>query len=272
MKPTIALFAIFALFASALSSEAASTGNKNGPDLLPPVTIPTVDHKPVAAARQSLAQAQSHLTKAQEGVNSLVADLKKQFQGSAKFRAASDRLTSSQTEYERLSTAVIESLGQRDPAYRQARADKEAASQKVQAIKAAGGTSDPEMLVAAKALTDKGSDVTKMEQAAIAADPKASAARQRMTTAAAEVKALLQEFEGSIKQNKDWQKLHGQEDAARDDITRTTAALTSALEKERSEENARQAAQNEQHRRDVENSRRKAAWEEQHNKKNKKNG
>ena len=47
----------------------AGAANQTGPALLPAVSIPSVDHKPVTSARQKVAAAQTRLTQAQEGVN-----------------------------------------------------------------------------------------------------------------------------------------------------------------------------------------------------------
>ena len=102
------------------------------------------------------------------------------------------------TEYDRISQDVLAKLKTGDADYRALLEQKDHAEDQVEAVQASARIPAPEAVTpAAQKKLDLKSKITRKEQAALAADPQARAAKARLTEANEHVNAMRQQARGA---------------------------------------------------------------------------
>ncbi|MDB5320325.1 MAG: hypothetical protein JWN40_1956 [Phycisphaerales bacterium] len=114
------------------------------------------------------------------------------------YRRALAELQQAQTELDAISTRVLDKLKTGDADYQALLNERDRAEDRVEAVQAAARVPSPEAVTtAAQKKLDLKSRITKKEQAAIAADPEARAAKARVTEANERVTAMRQQARGA---------------------------------------------------------------------------
>jgi uncharacterized protein YdcH (DUF465 family) len=114
------------------------------------------------------------------------------------YRQALAELQQAQAEYDRISQDVLERLKKGDGDYRELLAQRDHAEDQVEAVQAAARIPAPAAVTpAAQKKLDLKSKITRKEQAALAADPQARAAKARVTEANERVTAMRQQARGA---------------------------------------------------------------------------
>jgi hypothetical protein len=125
------------------------------------------------------------------------AALKSALLASPQWRDADEQVRIDQSQYDSASAIVLAKL-RAQPAYQQALAQKAADAQKIASIKAKDPNAPIDRTEAvATAKLDAAQSVTQMENAAIAADPRASAAKVKLDTAIAQRQEIRQAIESA---------------------------------------------------------------------------
>ena len=218
------------LVAASLSAFAAKKDKTKG---LPPASsnnIPDVDDKPMKDAKVKLAQAQGQVERAQDVLNKLVAELRKQSETSPQLSAAQEALRQAQADYDNAAAPVLEKV-RASGAYRDALDAKKAAAQKVQDLQADPNAEQDQITAAARVVLEKGHAVTEMENAAIVADPKIVVLKEKLATANTNLLKVKRDLEQSIKNNPQVLEARKQVEQAQQQVPSLQAAYNSELEK-----------------------------------------
>src|SRR5213079_334185 len=157
-----------------------------------------VDDKPMKDAKVKLAQAQGQVERAQDALNKLIAELRKQSEASPQLSAAQEALRQAQAEYDNAAAPVLEKV-RASTAYRDALDAKKAAAQKVQDFQADPNADQDQITAAARIVLEKGHVVTEMENGALGADPKIVILKEKLATANTNLLKLKRDLEQSIK-------------------------------------------------------------------------
>jgi len=117
-----------------------------------------------------------------------------QLEGMPEYRQALAELQQAQAEYDRISQDVLDKLKTADADYRALLDQKEHAEDQVEALQASARIPAPQAVTpAAQKKLDLKAKITRKEQAALAADPQARAAKARLTEANERVNAMRQQ-------------------------------------------------------------------------------
>jgi len=203
----------------------------------PNTAVPPVDHSASAKARKDMIDAQAALNNAQSRFDDVARELRSEFQQSGEYRTALAAVEQAQADFDAARAIVLGRLAD-DPAYKAARQKKEAAEKARDELDAAPGS--PEQTAAATAVLDAASEVSKLETAAINADPAASAARERLAAASARLNDLKKKFEDSIANHPKLQALRKELETAKAKLSAAEKALDAALQNEAQQEMQRQ--------------------------------
>jgi len=173
----------------------------------PQSSAETQQQKAGAAAQQAhdqaVTDAQTALTNAQADLNAVVVKAQSAFQGSPEYVAANSELTSSQAAYAAAST-VVKGRVDATPEFADAKAKSDKSQAELADAKANSGTTDDEMLAVAQAALNTSSAAHKIEADAIAADPTASSAMDKVVAAQKSIDALNADFHQKVTQTPDY--------------------------------------------------------------------
>jgi chromosome segregation ATPase len=200
---------------------------------LPPASsnnIPDVDDKPMKDAKVKLAQAQGQVERAQDTLNKLIAELRKQSEASPQLSAAQEALRQAQADYDNAAAPVLEKV-RAGNAYRDALDAKKAAAQKVQDLQADPNADQDQITAAARVVLEKGHAVTEMENAALVADPKIVVLKEKLAAANSNLLKLKRDLEQSIKTNPQVLEARKQVEQAQQQVPPLQAAYNSESEK-----------------------------------------
>lgn len=210
-------------------------------------TIPEVDDKAYQDAKNKLALAQGRLERAQDALATLLKHRREEFESSPELSKAQAAIRDAQGEYDSAAGPILERVRGR-PEHKSAVAAKQAAAKKVADLQQAEApVPQDEIAAAAKAALDRGAAVSAIERAALDADPKVAAAKQKLAAANAKVLQLRRDFETSLKADPqvagsrqeiekfraDLGPLQSAYDAALQDYSRQVAAREKALHDDR---------------------------------------
>jgi uncharacterized protein YdcH (DUF465 family) len=121
-----------------------------------------------------------------------------QLEAMPEYRRALAELQQAQTELDTVSTRVLDKLKTGDADYQALLNERDRAEDRVEAVQAAARVPSPEAVTpAAQKKLDLKSRITKKEQAAVAADPEARAAKARVAEANERVTAMRQQARGA---------------------------------------------------------------------------
>ncbi|HEV7302017.1 MAG TPA: hypothetical protein VGN72_21960 [Tepidisphaeraceae bacterium] len=134
----------------------------------------------------------------------------KTFEASEDWQKAQQELQQAQAAYDEASKPVLDALKEK-PEYKESKKAEEEARAAVQAAHKEGDPSPAEVTAPATEALEAGSEVTKMEQAALDADPKVAELKAKRDEIAARLQALQQQRDAAILADPEWQaakKLH----------------------------------------------------------------
>ncbi|HYE20241.1 MAG TPA: hypothetical protein VEA69_17465 [Tepidisphaeraceae bacterium] len=112
------------------------------------------------------------------------------------YRQALADVSAAEEVYTLAERRVLDRLKRDNPRYRQLMEEKAAATDRVEAVQAAARIPSPDRVTpAAQAKLEVGSELTRLEQEAVAADPEASAARAKLTQAQQRVTVMRKQVQ-----------------------------------------------------------------------------
>jgi len=200
---------------------------------LPPASsnnIPDVDDKPMKDAKVKLAQAQGQVERAQDTLNKLIVELRKQSETSPQLSAAQEALHQAQADYDNAAAPILEKV-RASTAYRDALDAKKAAAQKVQDLQADPNADQDQITAAARIVLERGHAITATENTALAADPKIVALKEKLAAANSNLLKLKRDLEQSIKNNPQVLEARKQVEQAQQQVPSLQAAYNSESEK-----------------------------------------
>jgi hypothetical protein len=218
---------------------AAKDKTKGLPDAAPAAA--PVDNKPVQDAKSKLAVAQGKVEHAQDAMNQLIVQLRKDAETSPTISEAVTALKQAQSEYDSATGPILIKV-RGTSEYLAAMEEKKAAAAKVLELQAAVPPDQGEITKAATIVLDKGHAITKLEANALAADPKASALKEKLTAANSHLLKARYELDQSIKSNPQIQAAKKTIEDAQVDVPPLQAAYNSALQKYNADVAARDQA------------------------------
>jgi len=225
-----------------LSSQGAAKNKTKGlPDANP--ANAEIDNKPVQDAKSKLAIAQGKVEHAQDAMNTLLAELRKQADASPAVAEAITALKQAQSDYDSATGPILTRV-RGTTEYLAAMEEKKAASARVLTLQAEVPPNQEEITKAAMVVLNKGHAITQLETANLAADPKVSALKEKLAAANSQLLKARYAAEQSVKN--DPQILAGKKtiEEAQAEIPPLQSAYDSALQKYNAAVAARDAAMN----------------------------
>jgi hypothetical protein len=229
-------------FAFALPALAAAKDKTKG---LPPASPANteIDNKPVQDAKAKLGVAQGKVEHAQDAMNALLVQLRKDAETSPAIADAVTALKQAQADYD-TATAPILLKVRSTPEYTSAMADKQAAAKNVLALQAEVPPNQAEITKAATIVLNKGHAITQLESAALAADPTVSALKEKLNAANSRLLKARYAAEQSIKTDPQVAVAKKTVEDAQAEVAPLQSAYNTALEKYNNAVAARNAANN----------------------------
>lgn len=222
-----------------------SLGAKNKTKGLPaanPANV-EVDNKPVQDAKSKLALAQGKMEHAQDAMNTLLVELRKEAEASPAVAEAVTALKQAQSEYDSATGPILIRV-RGTSEYLAAMEEKKAASQRVLALQAEVPPNQDEITKAAMVVLNKGHAITQLETANLAADPKVLALKEKLAAANSKLLKARYEADQSVKNNPQIVVARKTIDEAQAEIPALQSAYDSALQKYNAAVAARDAAMN----------------------------
>jgi len=199
---------------------------------------PPVDRTGSIEARKKITAAQSDVTKAQSALAEVVSKLRADFEAGKDWQDATAALKQAQMEFDAAKKPVIEAV-KKNFKYQQAERDKAEAEKELADLRARNVIGDP-ILKAVNKQADATSDMMKMENEAMSADPKVVEARKKVSEASMAVALLKKQFDSSLGADAGWQDAKKGVDAAQEQIGTAQKELKEALAREKEADKQRQ--------------------------------
>lgn len=187
---------------------------------------PPVDTTASADDRKKLTSARAELSKAQAKLNTVVDKLKVTFEATPERKATVAAAQKARSAYDQIRTRILDSV-HASAAYK---ANVDERDQLV--AKLASDTDEANRAQAASQRLEANKKVTQLETEALAADPDAAAAQQKLVEIGGKLSAQTAEFEQSIKSNSDWQAAKADLDKAKAEVDADEKELNAELAKE----------------------------------------
>jgi chromosome segregation ATPase len=199
MAFTRAILTLFALVALALPAHARKDKTRG----LPPArgnNVPEVDMQPMRDAKLRLGQVEGKIDRAQDALNKTIDDLRHQSEASLDVAAAQAALRQAQSDYDAATAPILEEV-RSTPQYEAALDAKKSAAQHVEDLQNESPPDQDQITQAARAVLDKGQVLTKMQNAALASDPKITSLKANLDAANQKLLKLRYDLDESIKTN-----------------------------------------------------------------------
>ncbi len=158
------------------------------------------------------------INEAQEAFQAVDTRLKTEFHETVPMKAATAALQSAQQKLTSARQAVVEKL-LLNPTYATAKAKRDRAQEKLDALRAADQTAPEQLTRAASEVLDAGSILTKMQSEAERNDPALPAANTALADASSKMADMQKQLETSLAGNPDWAAKKKTLDAARAKFT-----------------------------------------------------
>lgn len=185
-----------------------------------------------SGARKQIADAQAELTKAQQALLAKKAELRAEAEKTDEWAAALEAQKKAKDELDAAGKPVIEALATKSD-YQKLLAEKKAAEERKETLRLANAGPDKVFDATSKVVSVQLA-IKKLEEEALAADPKVAEAKKKHTEATAAVTAIQRKFEESLKENADYKAAQDAVTAAQDKVktARQTAADATRQERE----------------------------------------
>jgi len=194
-----AILTLFAVVVLALPVHAKKDKTKG----LPPArsnNVPEVDMQPMRDAKLRLGQVEGKIDRAQDALNKTIDDLRHQGQASPDVAAAQTALRQAQSDYDAATAPIVEKVrSTRD--YTTALDAKKVAAQHVEDLQNDTPPDQDQITQAAREVLDKGQVLTKMQNDALASDPKITSLKANLDAANQKLLKLRHDLDESIKTN-----------------------------------------------------------------------
>jgi hypothetical protein len=202
-----------------------------------------IDDKPVQDAKSKLAIAQGKAEHAQDAMNTLLAELRKQAEASPAVAQAVTALKQAQSDYDSGANPILTRV-RGTSEYQTALDEKKAASQRVLALQAEIPPNQEEITKAAMVVLNKGHAITQLETENLAADPKIAALKEKLAAANTQLLKARYAAEQSVKNDPQIQAGKKTIDQAQAEIPPLQSAYDSALQQYNTAVAARDATMN----------------------------
>jgi hypothetical protein len=199
---------------------------------------PPVDRTGSIEARKKVQAAQADVTKAQASLNEVVGKLRTDFEAGKDWQDAQAAQKQAQAEFDAARKPVIETV-KKNFKYQSAEKEKAEAEKQLADLRARNVVGDA-ILKAVNKQADATSDMMKMENEALNADPKVVEARRKLAEATAAVIALKKQFDSSLSTDAGWQENKKAVDMAQEQVATANKELKDALAREKDADKARQ--------------------------------
>ena len=215
-------------------SEALAQAQRATPSQDPP----PVDRSGSIQARKKITDAQADVTKAQAALAEVVSKLRTDFEAGKDWQDAQAALKQAQMEFEAAKKPVIEAV-KKNFKYQTAEKEKIAAEKELADLRTNNVIGDP-ILKAVNKQADAISEMMKMENDAMNADPKVVEARKKLAEATTAVALLKKQFDSSVGTDAGWQENKKAVDMAQEQVATAQKELKEALAREKDADKQRQ--------------------------------
>ena len=190
---------------------------------------PPVDHSASIAARQDVTAATVEVNKANQAVAAIVLKLRKDFEQTVDWKKVQSDLAAARSDLDIARTQVLKDLAGK-PDYHAATSLK----QKAEAERAALGTdaSPEDRSRITTALLEVDQRLLDFEQVSLAASPAAHNAQAALTEAKGRTTQMLKAFDGSVKENAEWQAANAASGEKKQALVNAQKSLTVAIAQE----------------------------------------
>ncbi len=205
-----------------------------------------VDRSGSRMAREKQREAQVEFNRRNSTLHGIQARLKAEFESRDEWVRAQADLKKAQADYEAAKKPVMDALAKK-PDYQKAAQAKQKAEAERDALKDARNAAD-KLYDAATRVMDANLIITKLENDALAADPKVQAAKKQLAEAQAAVTALNKQFQDEIQGNAEWAEARKLTDDAQIILAQATKEVTEATKREAEQIRSQQESQRNQRR------------------------
>ena len=192
-------------------------------------TATPIDRSASRAARQKQSEAQVEFNRRNVAVKAITARIRADFEQRDEWVKAQADLKKAQADHEAARKPVLAAL-EAKPAYKEAMAAKQKAEAEREALKNSRTTD--KLYEAAQKAFDANLAVTKMENDALAADPKVQHTKARLATAQEVVSALTKQLEQELESNAEWVEAKKYSEEAQLLVAQATKELQEATKRE----------------------------------------
>ena len=199
---------------------------------------PPVDRTRSQEAKKKVTAAEADVKKAQQSVAEVVAKLRADFEAGQDWQNATAAQKQAQADYEAARKPVVEAV-KKKPAYQNAERAKAEAEKELADLRARNVIGEA-ILKAVNKQADATSEMMKVENEALNAEPKVVDARKKLAEANTAVAALRKQFDGSLASDTGWQEAKKGVDTAQEQVALASKELKDALQQEKDADKARQ--------------------------------
>lgn len=201
----------------------------NGGGTTPTDTPLPVDLSASIKARQDVTAANVEVNKANQVVAGIVLKLRRDFEQTSEWKKVQSDLAAARSDLDAARTQVLKDLAA-NPQFSAATSLKQKAEAERAAL-AADALPEDRMRITT-ALLDVDQRLLDLQQAALTANPAAREAQTKMTEAKARTAQLLKAFDGSLKDNAEWQTANAASGEKKLALVSAQKALTAAIAQE----------------------------------------
>ncbi len=162
---------------------------------------------------QAVNAAQKSLDDAQAALNAVTLKAETQFESSPEYIAANNELKADQAAYD-AAAGTVATKADADPAFASAKARSDKLEAELADMKAGGVSSDDEIVAKSQEVMQASSATHKIETDAVAADPAATAAHEKLIAAQKTMDALKADFHAKLSKTPDYAAAKSAVDAA----------------------------------------------------------
>jgi len=201
---------------------------------------PPVDRSGSIQARKNLATAKTDVDKAQAALTEVVNKLRADFENGDEWKEAAAAQKEAQTQHDALRKPIVEAV-KKTPAYLKAETDKRKAEEEIANYRLSGTSGDP-VIAAANKRVAAVTEMNRIEDQALDANPKFVEWKKKLDEANAQVNALKRKFDTSLATDMAYMEARKAVDTAKEQHVQAQKSLTQALASEAEAEKARREA------------------------------
>ncbi|HEV8293520.1 MAG TPA: hypothetical protein VGP94_16405 [Tepidisphaeraceae bacterium] len=199
---------------------------------------PPVDRTGSTEAKKKVQTAETEVNRAKAALADVVAKLRMDFEAGQDWQNAQTAQKQAQADYDAARKPVVEAV-KKKPNYQNAEREKAAAEKELADLRAKNVIGEA-ILKAVNRQADATTEMMKLENEAMNAEPKVVEARKKLAEANAAVVMLKKQFDSSLSADTSWQEAKKGMDMAQEQVATAQKELKEALAREKDADKARQ--------------------------------